>query len=91
MTEGRAMRRFAVIWPLAILFGMLSIIAWDALSRARDHVIARDPSPAARGTVSRGSLASQRRGVDGVTFKIERTRDHSGLILLIVQPYRQES
>ena len=53
------MQRFAVIWPLAILFGVLSIIAWDALSRARDHVIARDPSPAARGTVSRGSLTSQ--------------------------------
>ena len=53
MTEGRAMQRFAVIWPLAILFGVLSIIAWDALSRARD------PSPAARGTVSRGSLTSQ--------------------------------
>ena len=59
MTEGRAIRRFAAIWPLAVLFGMLSIIAWDALSRARDHVIARDPSPAARGTVSRGSLTSQ--------------------------------
>ena len=43
MTEGRAMRRVAAIWPLAILFGMLSIIAWDALNRrARDHVFARD-------------------------------------------------
>lgn len=50
------MRRFAVIWPLAILSGLFSIIAWDALSR-RDHVLVRDPSPAAR--ESRWSLTSQ--------------------------------
>ena len=48
------MRRFAIIWPMAILFGLLSIIAWDALT----HRV-RDQSPAARGTESRGSLTSR--------------------------------
>ena len=56
MTEGRAMRRFAVIWPLAILFGLFSIVAWDTLSQRANHVLARDPSPAALRTS--GSLAS---------------------------------
>ena len=52
------MRKFGVIWPLGILLGLMSIIVWDTQSHRANHLLARDQSPAARGTESRGSLPS---------------------------------